>query len=90
MPLVDVSVARGEDGKLIVSLINLSPDTSARVTTNLEGTASGRIITGPELDTHNTFDNPERITPAPYTARSRGGELVFDLPAKSLVVVTID
>ncbi|MBB3032400.1 alpha-N-arabinofuranosidase [Alteriqipengyuania lutimaris] len=90
LPLVDVSVARGEDGKLIVSLINLSPDTPARVATNLEGTASGRIITGPELDTHNTFDNPERITPAPYAARSRGGELVFDLPAKSLVVVTID
>ncbi|WP_346783019.1 alpha-N-arabinofuranosidase [Aurantiacibacter flavus] len=90
LPLVDVSVARGADGKLVVSLVNLSPETPARVATNLEGSATGRIITGPAMDTHNTFDNPETIRPAAYSAEEDGGRLVFDLPAKSVVVVTID
>lgn len=90
LPMVDASVARGEDGRLVVSLVNLSPDTAARVSTNLEGNAAGRIITGPAIDTHNTFDNPETIVPQDYTATANGEGIVFDLPAKSVVVVTID
>lgn len=90
LPLVDASVARAEDGTTVVSLVNLSPDTAARVSTNLEGSATGRMITGPAIDTHNTFDNPEAVTPQAYSARAVDGRLVFDLPARSVVVVTVD
>lgn len=90
VPMVDVSAARGADGKLYLSLTNTDPNKAARVTTNLSGNARGRILTGPAIDTHNTFDRPNTIQPAVYSARSSGGKLTLDLPAKSVVVVAVE
>lgn len=90
VPMVDVSAARGADGKLYLSLTNTDPNKAARVTTNLSGNARGRILTGPAIDTHNTFDQPNAIQPAVYSARSSGGKLTLDLPAKSVVVVAVE
>lgn len=90
VPMIDVSAARGADGKLYLSLTNTDPSRAARVTTNLSGNARGRILTGPALDTHNTFDKPNTIQPAPYSARSSGGKLTLDVPAKSVVVVSVE
>ena len=87
---VDVSAARGTDGKLYLALVNVDPNRPARVTTGLSGKVTGRILTGPEIDTHNTFDNPNTIQPAAYSAQSSGGRLVFDLPAKSVAVVAVE
>ena len=89
LPHVDVSAARGADGALVLSLVNLHPSESARVTTDLAGTATGRIITGPEMDTHNTFDAPDTIHPVDYAGEVVDGVLVFDLPARSVAVVTV-
>ena len=90
MAAVDVSAARGTDGKLYLALVNVDPNRPARVTTSLSGKATGRILTGPALDTHNTFDNPNTIQPAAYSGRSSGGRLVFELPAKSVAVVAVE
>src|SRR3546814_497404 len=89
LPMVDVSAAKGADGKLYLSLVNLDPDRPARVTTGLTGTATGRILTGPAIDTHNTFDAPNTIHPIAYSGKTAGGKLVFDLPAKSVAVVAV-
>jgi len=89
LPMVDVSAARATDGALWVSLTNLDPNRATRVTTNLSGSANGRILTAQAMDAHNTFDRPETVKPAAYSAKSVGGRLSFDLPAKSIVVVKI-
>ena len=90
LPSVDVSSARAVDGKLWLSLVNLDPKRPAHVTTNLPGTASGRILTGATMDAHNTFENPYAIHPVPFAGRAERGKLVFDLPARSVAVVRID
>lgn len=89
LPMVDVSAARATDGALWVSLTNLDPNRATRVTTNLSGSGSGRILTAKAMDAHNTFDRPETVKPAAYSAKSVGGKLSFDLPAKSIVVVKV-
>ena len=89
LPMVDVSAARATDGALWVSLTNLDPNRATRVTTNLSGSASGRILTARAMDAHNTFDRPETVRPAAYSAKRVGGKLSFDLPAKSIVVVKV-
>ena len=86
---VDASAARGTDGKIYLSLVNTDPNRPVHVTTNLTGTATGRILTGPAMDTHNTFDAPNTIIPVAYSGRSEAGILVFDLPAKAIAVVQI-
>jgi alpha-L-arabinofuranosidase len=93
IPAVDVSAARGTDGKLYLALVNTDPNSSARVTTSIAGvsakSAAGRILTGPAMDTHNTFDQPNRIQPAPFRGKVSGGKLILDLPSKSVVVVQV-
>jgi alpha-L-arabinofuranosidase len=89
IPQVDVSAARGTDGKLYLALVNTDPSQPAHVATNLTGTATGRVLTGPAMDSHNTFDAPNAIVPTAYSGRSENGKLVFDLPAKAVAVVQV-
>jgi alpha-N-arabinofuranosidase len=88
LPAVEASVARGADGRTVLSLVNLDPDHAARVRTNLKGEFRGRILTSTAMDAHNTFDHPHAIEPAPYAARSDAEGLAIDLPAKSVVVLS--
>jgi alpha-N-arabinofuranosidase len=89
MPMIDVSAARGRDGKTYLALVNTDPHKAAHVVTNLPGSGSGRILTGPAMDTHNTFDAPNTIHPVAFSGTSDGGNAVFDLPPMSVAVVAI-
>jgi alpha-N-arabinofuranosidase len=89
LPSVDVSVARATDGKLWLALVNLNPNTPAHVTTNLDGTAHGLVLTGPAMDTHNTFAAPDTIHPVPFAGSNQGGRVVIELPARSVAVVAV-
>ena len=79
LPAVDVSAARGEDGRVHLALVNLDPDSRAEIAIEIEGAeiagAAGQILTGPELDTRNTFDDPDTIGPGALTARATRGRL---------------
>jgi alpha-L-arabinofuranosidase len=90
LPAVDASVARGADGKLHLALVNLDPKRPARVATNLKSDAKGQVLTAAAMDAHNTFDKPQTLVPAPYTARAGAQGLVLELPPKSVVVVTLN
>jgi alpha-N-arabinofuranosidase len=90
VPMVDVTAARGRDGKLYLSLVNTDPERPAHLVTNLTGSAHGRILTGPAMDSHNSFDAPDAVHPAPYSGANESGKLVFDLPSKSVAVVAVE
>lgn len=94
MPAVDVSAARGEDGRIYLSLVNFDPSRPATLTVNLDGAdvgdASGRILSAEEMDAHNTFEEPEALTPAPFEGRASGEQIVFELPPKSTAVVALE
>jgi alpha-N-arabinofuranosidase len=90
IPMVDVSAARGKDGKLVLSIVNTDPGHAVQVVTNLTGTAQGRIITAMAMDAHNTFDQPDLVHPLPFHGSTEGGKLSFDMPAKSVAVVTVN
>jgi alpha-N-arabinofuranosidase len=94
MPAVDVSAARGKDGHVHIALVNLDPNRPATVSMKLAGvkarSASGKVLTAKAMDAHNTFEQPNAIAPSAFKGTRRGDELVFELPAKSLAVVTVD
>ncbi len=56
-PMVDVSVARGSDGKPYLSLTNTDPHNAAHVVTNIPGKGRGSIRTGSDMDAHNTLQH---------------------------------
>ena len=94
MPAVDVSSARGKDGKLHASFVNLDPNRPATVTATISGAkarnVTGRILTASTMDARNTFDKPDALQPAPFKAQRKGDNVVLELPPKSVVVVTIE
>jgi alpha-N-arabinofuranosidase len=90
VPMVDVAAARGRDGKVYLALVNTDPEKQAHLLTNLTGTAHGRILTGPAMDSHNSFDAPNLVHPVPFNGSNDGGKLTFDLPPRSVAVVSLD
>jgi len=60
------------------------------VVTNLTGSAHGRILSAFAMDAHNTFDKPNQVHPVAFSSSTEGGKMSFDMPAKSVAVVTVD
>jgi len=47
------------------------------------------VLTGPAIDSHNTFDVPNAVQPRPFMGSRRGDALQFELPARSVAVVAL-
>ena len=91
---MSVSASRDKAGKLHVTLCNLNPHQPAEVACELQGAKagglSGRVLTAPELASHNTFEQPENVKPAEFTAfKVTEKGFTATLPAKSVVVLEL-
>ena len=94
VPMISSTASRDKEGRIHVSLSNISLTESADVTINLEGIngkqVSGRILTADKIDDYNTFENPEVIAPKAFKdAKIQKGALLVKIPAKSIVVLEI-
>ncbi|HBN92320.1 MAG TPA: alpha-N-arabinofuranosidase [Hyphomonas sp.] len=92
VPAISASAARTEDGRIVLALVNASAHDDHLVDASAFGAskATGRILQGEEMDSHNTFDGPDRVQPAPYIVDGTADDLVLSIPARSVVVVTLD
>ena len=94
-PALSATAARGVDGRVRIAVANLDQDRPYAASIDLGTLAvtsiSGQILTAAEADAHNRPGAPEAVTPVAYQAgRITAGRLLLDLPAKSLVVVSLD
>jgi len=94
IPTVSASASRDADGRIHLSLVNTDPDAQATVACSVVGAlpsgVSGRILTAPAMTSHNTFDAPHAVEPAPFAgATFSGGELSVALPPMSVVVLEL-
>jgi alpha-N-arabinofuranosidase len=95
IPALSASASRDSQGRLHVSLVNLDPQSPVAVDLGLEGgkfaRVSGRILTGEKMDSHNTFQSPNQVRPAPFTKTNlQGSSLKAEIPPRSVVVLTLD
>lgn len=90
LPMADVSAARTKDGKLVLAIVNTDPGHAVQVVTNLTGSAHGRILTAFAMDAHNSFANPNMVHPLAFQSSTQDGKMSFDMPSKSVAVVTVD
>ena len=93
LPRVDAVAARDRTGRLWLSLVNLDPSRSVRIDAVLPGVvahrATGRVLTGAAVDSHNGFDHPDDVAPHPFAGRAVRGHLEMELPAKAIAVVEV-
>ena len=94
IPAVNVSASKARDGKLHVTLCNLNPNAPAEVNCELKGAKasniSGRVLTAPEITTHNTFAAPDTVKPAEFAAfKATDTGFSTTLPPKSVVLLEL-
>jgi alpha-N-arabinofuranosidase len=95
IPAVSVSASKDIDGKAHVSLVNIHPEEATRITMELRGIeadrVSGRILTADALNAHNTFEQPDAVSPASMKGiKLSKGVVTFTLPAHSIVVLELE
>jgi alpha-N-arabinofuranosidase len=95
IPMVSATASRNAVGKIHLSLANTNPRDAITVTTTLTGSTAkkvtGRVLTAPAIDSHNTFTAPNVVTPKSFDgAKLEGGKLTITLPAKSVVALTLE
>ena len=93
VPSLSESSSVDADGKLQITVGNLSVTDAYPVETLITGfdakRVSGRILTG-EMHDKNTFDDPDAVTSAPFTAELTAGALRFTIPPCSVVQLTVE
>jgi alpha-N-arabinofuranosidase len=95
IPAVSASASRDAEGRVHLTLANLDPHHEHPIVASIRGldatSVSGRILTADAMNAHNTFETPETIVPASFDGAHLSGEdLTIDLPAKSVVVLTLE
>lgn len=94
IPQLSASSSIDSDGAVHISLCNMSLESSAEIRCDVRGmnasSVAGSILTASEMNAHNTFEQPNAIEPAEFDGAVLNGDgLVIQLPAKSVVTLTI-
>ena len=94
IPGVSATAARAKDGKVYLALVNTDPHRPVDVAVNVAGAkvkgAAGKVLTSAAMDAHNTFQNPQVIKPAAFSARAAAGKLSIKVPAKAVMVLALE
>ena len=90
---ISATASKNEKGEIHISLVNVDPVNEIEFTCDLRGTnaskiAFAQVLTAKEVESHNTFAEPEVVKITDLKgAKIEKGILKVKLPAKSLVTV---
>jgi alpha-N-arabinofuranosidase len=92
LPALSVSASRSDDGTINISIVNINPDKDIDLQCEIRGAdvknVTGRILTAPTLDAHNTFDQPNNVNLADFTKMKLRNNIVeLKVPSKSVLVL---
>jgi len=96
IPKLSATASRDGEGRIHVTVCNLDHANGATLEVELRGVdavkaVSGRLLTAEAMQAHNTFENPDAVKPVPFGgAQAEGKKLKADLPAKSVVLLTLE
>ena len=91
---VSASASKDKNGAVHISLVNIDAHNEQEVTIDLGEisvkTVTGRILRSEKLQDHNTFDNPDKVSPSVFNKASlKGNSISVKLPPFSIVVLTL-
>ncbi|HNP20918.1 MAG TPA: alpha-L-arabinofuranosidase C-terminal domain-containing protein [Panacibacter sp.] len=94
LPAVSASASKDAAGKTHISLVNIDTKNTQTITVSLEGgqyaSVTGRILTSAKLQNYNSFEEPNKITPAAFNGASlKANTLTVKLPPFSVVVLEL-
>ncbi len=89
---ISASASVDESGKMHISIANLNPNKSIRLSCPVVGETykliTGEVLTASDMNAMNTFENPEAIKPVAFRDFTyKDGLLTINMPAKSVIVL---
>jgi alpha-N-arabinofuranosidase len=94
LPRVDAIAARDAKGQLWLAVTNVDPNRSVEIEATLDGVtasaAAGQTLTALNVDSVNTFEQPDAVVPKPIAAAVERGTVSLTLAPKSVTVLSID
>jgi alpha-N-arabinofuranosidase len=94
VPAVSATASRDRRGVVHITMSNVDPNEARTVITELHAVtatiATGRVLTGPVINSYNSFEQPNVVRPAAFRGgRVDNGRLTVTLPPKSVVVLEL-
>ncbi len=94
LPAISVSASRNQQGLTHISLVNIDPDKANTVHLQMEGPElkldNGRILQSGSIQDFNSFDDPGKISPRPFSGVVvKGKEWLITLPGRLCCVLTL-
>jgi alpha-N-arabinofuranosidase len=94
IPALNVSASKDSNQVVHLTLVNLDPKNVMHINTALNEVdwtkVEGMVLTSAKLTDVNTFNQPNSVKPVVFNgAKKVGNELVVDLPAQSIVLLTL-
>jgi alpha-N-arabinofuranosidase len=94
LPRVDAVAARDKAGKIWIAVTNIDPKSPATFGVSLTGVkatkASGQTLSAPKVDSVNTFDAPNIVTPKALAAKVASGKLTITVAPASVTVLGLE
>ena len=93
LPRVDAIAARDTAGELWMALTNVDPNRPVTISARVAGfaprSAAGQTLSAPRVDSVNTFEAPDTVSPRPIAPKVQGGLVTLTLEPRSVTVVSI-
>ena len=96
VPKISMSASKAQAGELNFTLCNVDPKNSEDVKLVLDSLSTGcritgKILAGDEMNSHNTFENPEAVSIKSFGGFSSEGSVInVKMPARSVVLLSIE
>jgi alpha-N-arabinofuranosidase len=94
IPALNISASKDSNQVVHITLVNLDPTNAMHITTIMNEVdwtkVEGQLLTAAKLTDVNSFSQPNIVKPIAFNnAKKIGNELVVDLPAQSIVLLTL-
>ncbi len=93
LPRVDAIAVKDAAGTVWMAVTNVDPNRPATIRASVAGliprSVAGQTLTGPRVDSVNTFDAPTTVAPKPIAARVQGGTVTLTVEPKSVTVIGV-
>jgi alpha-N-arabinofuranosidase len=95
LPAVSSSASIDDQGKLHITLCNIDPKSSQQILCSLNKfnahSVAGRILTAKEMNAHNSFSDPDAVSPKIFSnAKLTGNHINVILPPMSVVALELE
>ena len=92
IPALSVSAAIAEDGDILVAVVNVDASKTHEIALPAFGAdnATVRQLTGESMDAHNSFDDPEAVSPEQFDVPVTRGKLRMRVEPRSVSVMRIE